>query len=207
VAISTFTTLKNAVADFLDRDDLGAVGGPLDTMIGLAEDKLYRELRLRFQEDSTTVAVGTAGTFALPSDFIQARTVTVATGGYTYNIEPTGLDTLYSRFPLRTGSGTPTHYAQAADTLIFGPTLDASANVTLDYYAKPTRLSTSNQSNYLTTNHPDLLFFETLLQSVNYLGADERLPLWRSERDRAVQEVHRQRRRERFSEEQSLGPI
>jgi len=47
MAINTFSTLKSAVADWLDRDD---IGNAIDNMIGLMESRLYSQLRVRGKE-------------------------------------------------------------------------------------------------------------------------------------------------------------
>ena len=45
---------------------MSATSGPIETMIALAEDKIYREMRLRFMEDATSEAIaGTTGTAGL----------------------------------------------------------------------------------------------------------------------------------------------
>ena len=204
--ITTFSTLKTAVADFLGRSDMSAVGGPIDTMISLAEDKIYRELRLRFMESSTSVAIA-SGVVAIPSDFLEMRSASITNSGYQSTLEAKPNEWIYSNYPLRSSDGLPQFISQEGDSFIFGPYPDSGYTVNVAYYAKPTRLSTSNETNWLTSNGADLLFYETLLQSTAYLGADERVPYWKAERDRSMQELKRQQRQERFGMGQSLGPV
>jgi hypothetical protein len=204
--ITTFSTLKTAVADFLGRSDMSAGGGPIDTMISLAEDKIYRELRLRFMESSTSVAIS-SGVVAIPSDLLELRGASVTNSGYQTTLEAKSNEWVYSNYPLRSSDGLPRFIAQEGDNFIFGPYPDSGYTVNVKYYSKPTRLSTSNETNWLTSNAADLLFYETLLQSTAYLGADERVPYWKSERDRSMQELKRQQRQQRFGLEQSIGPM
>lgn len=201
--ITTFSTLKSAVADWLDRTDISAVGGPTDTMIEMAEDQIYRELRLRFMEAATSPAIAANGTLAVPSDFLEVKQAHVATNPVK-KLEPKNSEWINATYPTRSASGVPGFMAQQGDTWIFGPFPDSTYTVNLNYYARPTSLSTSNETNWLTTNASDLLLNATLLQSVGYLGMDERVPYWQGNYDKAMGRIQAQQRRERFGAEQSL---
>jgi hypothetical protein len=204
--ITTFSTLKTAVADFLGRSDMSAVGGPIDVMIALAEDKIYRELRLRFMEDSTAVAIS-SGVVPIPGDYMELRNATVTNSGEQTSLDAKSADWHYANYPLRSTDGVPKFIGQEGDNFIFSPYPDNGYTVTVRYYAKPTRLSTSNETNWLTSNATDLLFYEALLQSIAYLGSDERAPMWKAERDRSLLELQQQQKRARYGWEQSLGPM
>ena len=52
MAITTYSELKTAIADFLARDDLTS---QIDTFIDLAESRISRELETRSQENRTTL--------------------------------------------------------------------------------------------------------------------------------------------------------
>lgn len=201
--ISTFSTLKTAVADYLDRDDISASGGQIDTWIDLAEEQIYRDLRLRFMESSTSPSSGT--TVAIPSDFLELKSAYILKSNEATRLEPQDADWIYTNYPLRTGDGMPRYIAQEADTWIFGPYPDTSYTFKLNYYAKPSALAvTTNESNWLTTNAPDLLLNATLLQSIPYLGMDERAQYWQANYDKAMRRLIEQQDRQRFPSEMAL---
>jgi len=205
--ITTFSTLKSAVASWLDRDDMSASGGPIDVMIELAEDKIYRELRLRFMEASTSPAIA-SGVVPIPSDFLELKQANITqSGNVQRKLEPRSNEWIYSAYPDRAASGLPKYIAQEGDNFAFGPYPDTGYTVNLRYYARPAALSTSNETNWLTTNASDLLLNETLLQSIGYLGSDERAAYWKAERDRAMEQIERQQGRERYGDEQTLRMI
>lgn len=200
MAATSFSSIKTTVADWLDRDDMSATAGPLDFMIGFAEDKIYREMRLRFMETSTSPVIA-SGVVAIPSLHLETKQINVENGGLSHRLDPRASDWIYAAYPTRSASGLPQFFAQEGDNYIFGPYPDSTYTVNIQYYAKPDRLSTSNETNWLTTNAADLLMFETLLQSIGYLGADERVPYWQAERDRAFRQVMEQNRDERYPKE------
>jgi len=73
MAITTYSELKTAIANFLARDDLTSV---IPDFISLAEGRLSRELETRSQEKraTATLTVGDEYT-ALPTDLRELRMV------------------------------------------------------------------------------------------------------------------------------------
>ena len=201
--ITTFSTLKTAVADWLDRDDISATGGPIDVWIELVEDEIYRNARLRFMESSTSPAIS-SGTVPIPDDFLELKNASVSNGGAETRLTPKGSDWIYDAYPTRSSSGVPKFFAQEGDTFIFGPYPDSGYTVNLNYYARPDALSTSNESNWLTTNASDVLLNGALLQSVGYLGMDERVPYWQAKYDAGMKRLKMRNREERFPSEMPL---
>lgn len=204
MSISTFSTLKTAVADWLDRDDLAATAGPIEQWIDMAEDEIYRRLRIRAMEDSTSVAIA-SGTIAVPDNFLEPRAVTVTLSGENHKLEPKPAEWIYDNYPLRQSDSLPKYYALEGDTLIFGPYPDSTYTVNVKYYKRLTALGVANETNWFTTNASDLLLNMSLLNSIGYLGEDERANHWRSERDRIIAEIERAQKRERFGFQQSLA--
>lgn len=204
MTISTFSTLKTTIADYLDRDDISASAGPAEAWIDMAEDAIYRELRMRFMEDTTSVAIA-SGTIAVPDNFLEARSVTVTLSGENLVLEPKPSEWIYENYPLRQSNSLPKYYALEGDTLIFGPYPDSGYTVNVSYYKRPAALGTGNETNWLTTNAGDLLLNEALLNSIGYLGEDERSQYWRAARDKALDKVKQLQKQERYGMQQSLA--
>lgn len=195
MAITSFSTLKNAVADWLDRDDIDSA---ITTMVALMETRLYRDLRLRFMETDLNVSVA-SGVAAVPSDYLELRTAYLDTTPIQ-ELQPKTPGWIQSVYPTRSADGTPKYIARSGDNFIFGPYPDSDRTLMGVYYAKPTALSTSNETNWLTTNAPDLLLYGTLVQSAAYIGSDDRLGLWESAYSDAFNMLEAQEQREQFPE-------
>ena len=103
MALGTFTELKDAVADWLDRSDLTS---RIPDFIALAEARLNRELRIRPMEvRSTMVTTADQQYFQLPGGYIQMRNMQLNTNPTTplEYITPEMMDRLYGS----TTSGKP----------------------------------------------------------------------------------------------------
>jgi hypothetical protein len=173
MAINSFTTLKSAVADWLDRDDMGDA---IETMIGLAEARIYRELRIRPMETSLSVTIA-SGVAAVPSDYLELRHAYVDQAK-AVKLEPRSLEWIVTNYPTRSASSIPKYIARDGDDFHFGPYPDSTYTIKGVYYAKLTALGTANETNWFTSNAPDLLLYGTLVHTAPYIGHDARLPLW-----------------------------
>jgi len=193
MAINSFSTLKTAVLDWLDRDD---IGDAVDNMVSLMEARLYSRLRVRGMETALSETIA-SGTITLPSDFLEFKHAYLDTTP-TVALEFKPADWVQKRYPTRTSSGRPQFAAVDAGTLIFGPYPDSGYAVAGTYYARPAALSVSNETNFLTTSWPDLLLYGTLVHSAMYLGQDSRLSAWEVAYDDAFKRITSADKREGF---------
>ena len=203
--ITTFSTLKSAVGDFLDRSDLDAVGGIIDTLIGLAEAQIYRDLRIRFMESALDVTIS-SGVAAIPADFLELKHAYID-GTPVQWLDPKDASWIVAQYPTRSSSSKPSYIAPDVGNFIFGPFPDSGYTVKGTYYALPTDLSTTNETNFLTTDAPDVLLNATLLQSLSYLGMDERAVYWQGNYDNGLRRLEEQSQRERFPEQVALRVV
>lgn len=75
--------------------------------------------------------------------------------------------------------GVPKYYADYdADHFLFAPNIPYTMAVEVGYYANPAFLSSSNQTNWLTDNTPDMLLFATLEEASLFLKDNERAAVW-----------------------------
>ena len=99
MALTTYTELKAAIADFLNRDDLTT---SIDDFIRLAEAQMNREVRHWDMEKRAVAALDTQYT-ALPTDFVEPIRF-IITDGQTTTVE--GVSTAEIA-KLREGSDAP----------------------------------------------------------------------------------------------------
>lgn len=164
MSIANYADLQTTVANYLHRSDLTTI---IPDFITLAEAKLNRLLRLRAMEN---VATGTvSSTVALPTGYVEMRSLTVSSGGNTYPITYTTPENVNS------DTDAPTSYSIVGDNLRFMPAT-SGYTYTLTYYKKFDALSTG--VNWLITNAPDAYLYATLLEAAPYLKDDARANLW-----------------------------
>lgn len=200
MAITTYSTLKSAAADWLDRDD---INDAIETMIGLAEARIYRELRIKAMETALSVSIS-SGVAAVPSDYQELRFAYLDTTPVQH-LQIADPEWLYAAYPTRSADSTPQYIAREGSNFIFGPFPTSGRTLKGIYYASLTALSTSNETNWFTTNAPDLLLYGALAHSALYLGQDARLTAWEAAYQTLKERVVAQDKQERAPRGMSLS--
>lgn len=173
MAITSFTELKTAAANWLNRADLTS---RIPEFIALAEARMNRDRRLRVKDAIARDTLSVSGQFtSLPSDFARmvncelqvdpVQPMTVAT--------PQQMDSYRAAYP----TGNPAHYCVHGSELEVVP-VPTSATLGIIYHKKVVALSDSNTSNWLFAAAPDVYLYATLLESSPYLKDDERIAVW-----------------------------
>lgn len=172
MSITTYSELKTALADWLNRADLDQ---RIPDFIALAEATLNKVMRSYRMIDVTTLSIGTARKVALPSDFIDALYVQ-DNSDEDNPLEQVTIEQLVMlrRARLR-DPGTPRFFAIVGENLEVAPTPSTSTTLELNYYAKIPALSDSNTTNWLLTHDADVYLYTALLHAVPFLHDDARL--------------------------------
>ena len=173
MAISTYSELKSAVADWLNRTDLTAV---IPSFIELAEADLTRNLRHRkmiVRADANLNAEYTQ----TPADWFQTQTLILETNPVT-QLEYLAPAALNLKRASSAAVGKPGFYTMIGTEIQCYPAPDATYVAELVYYSEIPALSDSNTNNWLLALAPDIYLYSTLLQSAPYLQDDARLATW-----------------------------
>ena len=199
MALGTFTELKDAIADWLDRSDLTT---RIPDFITLAEARLNRDLRIRPMEVRSSMET-TSGQryFNLPGGYLQMRNMQINTNPITplEYITPEMLDRLY-------GSDTsdkPRAYSLIGDEIQLAPIPDSDYTIEMAFYEKFTPLGDGTSgtvtNNWLTLNAPDVLLYGSLLEAEPFIKNDERIALWLNAYNSAIRKLQDADDRDRHS--------
>lgn len=171
--ITDYTTLKEAVADWLNRADMTA---QIPVFIQLAEAKFNRELRVRDML-ARSESSSDEGYIPMPADFLQEYSMKLEAATPHQEISYVGADD--AKKIKATGlTGEVRYYSIVGNTFELIPDPAEQVDVEMIYYAKIPALSDSATTNWLLTKSPDLYLYGTLLETVPYLKDDERLQTW-----------------------------
>lgn len=170
MAISTYTELKAALADWLLRDDLTAV---IPTFISLAEADIARNMRHWLQERKVTTTLDEPFEF-LPDDWLATIALRHVDGQEIKQVGVTEMAALSQRG----ATGKPVYFRYEAGRIEVYPKPDTDYEVELVYYGRVPALSDIAATNWLLTNHPDILLYGSLLQSAPYLSDDAKVATW-----------------------------
>ena len=171
MALTSYTTLKASIANWLNRSDLS--DEIADDFIVLTEADFNSKLRVRKMIAQTSFTIDSE-TEALPTGFLQVRDIYILSGSTKYPLRymtPPQMDQV--RGTSRTGL--PLAYTILGDTFRFMPKPDSSYTAYINYYKSFDALSDTNTSNYILTNEKfsnlfpkskKLLFVKNVLVSV-----------------------------------------
>lgn len=189
MALSTYSELQAAVADWLDRSDLTT---QIVDFITLAETDISRWLRVWWNE-ARSESTPTSAYVALPDSpgsYLGMRNVQWNYSNYRVPLEQVSPEHL-DRLEMLTQEGIPQFYAVHDNQIELRPT-PASDNTTkleVSYYYKPTPLSDANTSNEILVNAPDILLYGALMIGAKITLDEMRLPIFTREYERVKREI------------------
>ena len=193
MAITTYSELNTAIANWLNRDDLTAI---IPDFIRLTEADMDRKVRHWRMENRSTANIDARYT-ALPDDFME---------GVRFHLDvderPVELLTPLSLQQRRQKNsdtqGKPSFYAIIAGQIEVWPTPDAAYTGELYYYARTAPLSDSNTSNWILNYFPDAYLYGALVHSAPYLVDDARTQLWASLYQSAIDGINSNNEKAKF---------
>lgn len=185
MALTTYAELKTSIGDWLNRSDLTSV---IPDFISLAEAQVERTLRTR-QMIVRANASFDAQYGAVPSDFLEAKSLKLTSTNPQTPLSFMSIDALDAEMTKYTASGKPKFFGVVGGQLRIVPTPDSTYTTELTYYAKLSKLSTSNTSNWLLSSSPDIYLYGSLLQAAPYLQDDARIQTWATLYERALNDL------------------
>lgn len=191
MAISTYTELLAAGANWLARDDLTS---RLPEFVTLSEAKLNRTLFVPQMETRSTTTCDTSDDepefISLPTDFQTMRRVRLSsvTGKPRLNfMTQTQLDDY--RYSTDNVTDQPVYFTITGSEMELAPT--PNQNYTLEMvYRKNIPSLASNATNWLLTLAPDIYLYGMLLESAPYIKEDERVALWATGFSSAIEQLN-----------------
>jgi hypothetical protein len=196
VALDSYTNLKTAIGNLLNRTDLTSY---IPDFITLAESELKRKLRRTEARAQYTI---NDTTWTIPSEIDRILSIRLVTGS----------PSLDKPIPVVSTAEADTHRARLADVdgrpqkanivgrkVVFTPSPDTSYTIEVTYIESLTVLSDSNSSNVVLQDAPDLYLYGAAKHSAPFLGDDARIALWQQLYDAALGEYNTKREDEKYS--------
>jgi hypothetical protein len=166
MAINTFLTLKQAVENWLERDDLT---NRIPEFIALAEDRIAQDLRVQAMETTGDLTISSQ-TIAVPTGFLEVRRL------YLESDTDKPLDFMSpSVFWARNAvneSRKPEIFTLEGTNFVFAPSPETTYTGKLLYYKRFDALSANADTNWILTNARGLLLYGALLEAYTFLEDD-----------------------------------
>ena len=170
MAITSYSSLKAAVQTWNPHSDIPAV---VDDLLDLAKARMSRELRCRRMVTTQTGTISAGGaTLAVPTDLLEVVEMRVGSGTTDRTLEKRPIVDFEARYLSHT-SGTTEAFAIDGDTFRFGPATASSLAYSLRYYQRIPALSSTNTTNWLLEDAPDLYLFACLVEAERFLRNPE----------------------------------
>mgnify|MGYP003136349999 CR=1 FL=1 len=195
MAISTYSELKTAVANWINRDDLT---DRIPEFIALAEARFNRMLRVSAMEGLYTAdTVKAQRNYNLPPRYLQMRSLRLNRDPLvvlTY-LTPEMMDRVWAGSAV----GIPKAYTIKANDIFLGPAPSSVYEMEMDYFRKFDALSTSNATNWVMINAPDVYLYGSLLEAEPFIMNDKRMALWAASFYKAIDDIQLQNDKDRYS--------
>ena len=195
MAISNYSELKAAIADWLNRSDLT---DSIPDFIVLAETRHKRDFKIRRMETRVTAnTVADSEFYSLPDNFVAMRNIQLNTDPKTplEYLTPEQMDRIYAG----SAKGKPKAFSIIGNNIQLRPIPDSVYQIEILYFKHFTALSDSNTTNDMLTHHPDAYLYGALVEAEPYLQNDKRIQTWAAYYDRAKNDIISSNERDRHS--------
>ena len=164
MALSNFSELKTAITDWLERPNLST---KTEDFIRLAENRIYRELRIPPMEVKTTLSIVNGNLISIPDDLLELKTMYYSKNNKTVTLQSAPLEKVLREADT---TGDPLFFNRIASQWVLGPTPSDSSTITPNvyYYRELEALSSTNTDNWFTDYAPGLLLFASLVEASKY---------------------------------------
>ena len=176
MALDNYGNLQTSIADWLNRSDLTNV---IPDFITLAEAQLNRELRHYRMMNQQTANLETQYS-ATPSDWLQTIRIHLNDTSKSLLKQTSAEEIAKLRDEGDDAKGKPQYYSHIGDLIEVYPSPDLTYTIEILYYQKipPLGSSPDASTNWLLTMSPDVYLYGSLLQASPYLQNDERMAVW-----------------------------
>lgn len=194
MSITNFGTLKTAIADTLDRQDLTSV---IPQFVSLAQAQFNRKIRSHRQITRGSLTID-AQFEALPANWLETIRITMDANPIRVLTQISMDDLTRYRTAIDNTTDAPVYFAHNGTDIELFPTPSTSYTGEITYYAKITALSADADTNWLLTNNPDVYLYGSLVHTAPYLKDDARIALWAGLLAQAMDEIEDETAAARF---------
>lgn len=193
MSLDTFANLKIEVINYSQRNDQNE---NLDTFIQLAETEMYQNssavLNVRSGETRST-AVTSGRYLELPPGFIEMRRLRLDLSGQSNDVRFRAPE----QMQFDSTTGLPSFFTVTSQ-IEFNRTPDAVYTVEMQFYAEFVPLSTTNTTNLVLTNNPNIYLFGVLKELFNFTQDTENMQKYEAKFLSAIRGANKLDKRGRY---------
>ena len=190
----TYDEIKTKVAEYLNRTDLTS---QMDMFIDLTESDINKVIKHQDLIKRANAVAETQYT-QLPSDWSRVINVELNTSDHTTLLQQSTESLDLKRTSIDNVSGRPEYFAITDNAIELCPTPDTNYELQLTYYANIPELSSTNTTNVVSNKFPDVYIYGCCKHASVFLMEDERIGMFQTLFDKALEEVRLQQERASF---------
>jgi hypothetical protein len=184
MSLTTYAEIKDATLRWLNREGFTELDTDIEDMMAIGQRTIWRRANLNAMLTVSTLTVDAASETA-PADLLRLKSLTLQKGSQSYDLRSVPLRQLY----LAHDTGQPRFFSVVGTSIYFGPTPDQEYTVDIIYYAALTNVSTSNDSNWVSDNYPELIIWATMYEALLWLKDDNRAAVYFSRMNSLIDEI------------------
>lgn len=180
----TYAELTQKLQDWLEDDDAEFVGS-IDDVINLGEMRLWRDLDLSIftSEDTATTSLSqeTVTKPVTDPELVTWQSIYYDNAGVRTFLELRSTDWVRDHQTIG-ATAPPKYYAETSETdWLLSPIPDSAYTLNARGVTRPTRLSGTQTTTWLSTHQDDMLFKACLAEAEGFLKSDDRVPIWQEQ--------------------------
>lgn len=201
-SFASYSQLQSSIAWFANRDDLFAsitnfspstIDSAIQIAIALAETSVDRDINsrggIKYAETVNNALTLSGETLTLPADFRSVSSFMLTTDPFQVLV-PMTPNQLFSTYTSASVTGYPTTYAiVGTNTAYLRPVPDGNYTVRLIYKAALAGLSSTNTTNWLLTNAPQVYLGASMVELSIMLENDAALVKWKGYYDQKMDDL------------------
>lgn len=187
-----YNSLTDQIKQYSKRTDEFFIS-QIPNFINQAINRIYSEAKnIGFEKVVTGTLITNQFTLDKPADWKETVSFSITTTDGRKFLKLRTLEFCQSYWPNPNLSGTPEFYGDYNNYASFylAPTPDQNYSFTLIYLALPL-FNADNPENFLTFRYPSLLLYASMLETIPFLKGDERVPVFESLYNRALQSINK----------------
>lgn len=210
-------TYDELVTNIRNYTEVGAnvfTNSVINTFITMAENQILREIDLDVFKLEVSGNLTASNKFlSAPSDILTHRYMMITVAGDQVFLDFRDTSFMKEYWPDGAATGVPKYYSVwDQNTFYVAPTPASSYTVELGYIYRPTQLSSTNPTTWISINAPEALLYACLIQAYSYTkGPAEMLAYFRQAYKEALQglgiEQQGRRRRDEYRDGMMRIPI
>ena len=196
MALSSYTTISEAVIDWLNREGATSVEANTENFIELAQRRIQRDVRVPPMEVLSEDISITGGSSAIPTAMLDIKEIIAYDGVSAWPVNR-GTYAQVKNARLVGNSG-PTYFDTVAGNIVFGPA-PSGASVDLVYYQELEFISSGNEYNWFSRYAPELILFGALSEAATFIKDTEQEQKYEQKYQQALEMLKTQKSKAEYS--------